>query len=450
MSIKYTEKELKEDIKQIAEDIGHPPTCSEYDKHGTASLSTLRRRFGSYTNAIKAAGYQPNRGYTDKELKEDIRRVTEKIGHPPTCSEYDKHGTVSAHTLSSRFGCFTDAIKSAGYQPTVTADGVKHTKEDIKQDIRRVVNDLGKVPTRKEYNKHGDASRSAAARCFGTWNKAIRATGYQPYRESSISKEEILLDIRRCLEEESIKEPTVIDYMSSTNAKYGNGTIDSKFSSRWIAIVRAGIRPHRSLPLSPLQYKSFIQAAIDGSPRESLYGQLMAFTGLTQRLLTQFELGWVTRLESDARHTLITVPSEHLKTDDDWVITVPDSWTDPVADTTKQTTINGLLEFFNSMDYLYESGMMFTHISELLSSNIDIERGNIKRRLRATNAIHLARRQIPAWRIEHQHGGEKTNCDRSVEDYLEYLYQFESFTHRDYQPVGTYLDPDTGEPYTPE
>jgi hypothetical protein len=281
---------------------------------------------------------------------------------------------------------------------------------------------------------------------MGGFSDAIRAAGYMPQGKFDIPQKRVLLDLRNVADRLPDSANVAQKYIDSEVGEYSIGPVADEFGI-WAGLVRAGIRPSRNVPLTPMTYKMFVYHTIDCDPREALYGQLMAFSGIPVKILEEFNLDWVSRLNSDSRETLVTVPSRHLTTDKDWVITVPETWTNPITGTTKQTSINELLKLFQSVGAsdFYHSEVSFQEIINQITKKSEIECNIERRELRASIAVHLARREIPTWKIQHQVGAEKTNWERSVEDYYLYLYQFEDFTHPDYQPSGVYLDPSTGD-----
>ena len=442
---RYSDEELKQSLQRVIAKLNRPPLEAEYNQHRDdrdAGSDTIRNRFGGFPDAIRLLGYQPQSHYTREELTQSLQRVIDKLGRPPDGAEYNQHrddreGGVGA--FANEFGGFPDAVRSLGYQPK---DG-KYTDEELKDDLQRVIDKLGRSPTTREYNQHGKATAPTIGRRLGGFPDAVRSLGYQPQKEY-LSQEAKLKDFRRVVEQTTAPPSPCDRYMESDDSRLGISTLHTNFGSKWRAAVRAGIAPYRAPPLTPLQYKSFVHYALDSKPLQSFYGQLMAFTGLSTRLLSDFDFSWIDRLESSRRTTLITVPADQLNGSDDWVITVPETWTDPVTGTTKQTTINELLKFLRSKkSIIYQSGI--TDIAHQCAENVGVDPDNIRMRLRATSAVHLAKREIPTWKIKHQIGSEKTGWARSVEDYYLYNYQFHGITHPDYEPSGVYLDPDSGD-----
>lgn len=79
---------------------------------------------------------------------------------------------------------------------------VKHGKDFDKsphliKELRRLEEDIGRTPTKKEASKHGKYGVGTYQKTFGSWNKALEASGIEETREKDISKEAILEEIRR-------------------------------------------------------------------------------------------------------------------------------------------------------------------------------------------------------------------------------------------------------------
>lgn len=66
----YTSEELAADLQQVARDLDRIPTRSEYTTHGRHYGSSLTDRFGSWDDALAAAGLpsSPNSGIRERRL----------------------------------------------------------------------------------------------------------------------------------------------------------------------------------------------------------------------------------------------------------------------------------------------------------------------------------------------------------------------------------------------
>lgn len=59
----------------------------------------------------------PSAKYTDKELMTEIWRLTEHFGEPASSRDMDRFGEYSASTYSYRYGSWNEALEAAGLQP---------------------------------------------------------------------------------------------------------------------------------------------------------------------------------------------------------------------------------------------------------------------------------------------------------------------------------------------
>lgn len=56
-------------------------------------------------------------GVTPDELIADLQRVAEEIGRPPTSSEYDRRGNWSPSAVNNTIGRWHRALEEAGLDP---------------------------------------------------------------------------------------------------------------------------------------------------------------------------------------------------------------------------------------------------------------------------------------------------------------------------------------------
>lgn len=54
-----SDEELLDEIRRLADELGAPPTAIQMDTHGKYSVRTYRNHFGRWNRAIKAAGFEP-------------------------------------------------------------------------------------------------------------------------------------------------------------------------------------------------------------------------------------------------------------------------------------------------------------------------------------------------------------------------------------------------------
>lgn len=111
-------------LQKLAVELGRPPTqddVMEASKQGRCySTHTIRRFFGDYHAAASAAGFDTRQcvNRDDDRLLQDLRRLSEEIGRVPTPGDINagNRRQVCAHktTYIRRFGSVSEALKAAG------------------------------------------------------------------------------------------------------------------------------------------------------------------------------------------------------------------------------------------------------------------------------------------------------------------------------------------------
>jgi hypothetical protein len=426
-------EDLVEDLKRVASKLEKPPTVAEYDTHGNYSTNPYYNRFGEWADAKAAANLARTdaRTVSDEELLEDLKRVASKLEKSPSQREYNTYGDHSPTTYTNRFGGWNDAKAAANLSRT-NACGL--SDEELLKDVKRVALMLEKSPTQREYDTHGDYHHDTYNNKFGGWNNTKAAANLSRTNACGLSDTDLLKHIRKNSKNSHI---TSIPELKKT-IDYSQTPYRNRFGMVWRATVRSGIHPPRS-PLSETDYDSYIQTAINiDNSFLSLYGLLRAFTGMPQHVLQQFSLDWISRLDSDIQPPLLTVPSEYIPSDDDWVMVIPSHYT--IAGDQKPTHLKPLVRWLKNVNVA-----LINHRNNIkkVIKKADLDIGPSA--LRTSVAAQLVRQGASRGEIEMQVGASKTNWRRSVEDFFLYLYQFEDYCHPDYEPSGTYLDPETGE-----
>lgn len=110
--------ELVEDIRRLADEYGRPPTAREYDENGRYSRSPIRRRFGSWNEALRSSGVGVGKEWdiSEERLLHDLRRVADELGETPSYREYDDLGEFNTSTYQERFGKWENAIHEAALE----------------------------------------------------------------------------------------------------------------------------------------------------------------------------------------------------------------------------------------------------------------------------------------------------------------------------------------------
>jgi len=140
-----------------------------------------------------------NRDIGNNELISDLQNVA-KILKKDTVSrkEYEEFGKFSRTTIERRFASWNNALTEAGLK-VLQKNYTNITKEDYIEDIRHLADALDVVAiTKEKYKEYGKYSPDRIIKIFGSWNKALKASGLNYVNAKNLSEEELfnnLLDV---------------------------------------------------------------------------------------------------------------------------------------------------------------------------------------------------------------------------------------------------------------
>jgi len=167
---------LLADLRNVASQLARKTlTGDEYNAHGRFDRGTLIARFGSWNEALKQAGLAVTKrlNIPRDELIADLRRVAKDLQQPTvTLTQYKIHGTFSVDTVSRVFGTWRSALAAAHLTPTGFTQ--KLSDDDLFQNLAHVWQVLARPPTRDEMTQ--PLSRFGPAgyqRRFGSWRSAL-------------------------------------------------------------------------------------------------------------------------------------------------------------------------------------------------------------------------------------------------------------------------------------
>lgn len=89
-------------------------TNYDYREYGEYGLTTIRRHFGLWSNAIKKAGLEKTRNYNipDEELFKNIEEIWIKLGRQPRSGDLEKPPSkYKQETYAYRFGSWRKALE---------------------------------------------------------------------------------------------------------------------------------------------------------------------------------------------------------------------------------------------------------------------------------------------------------------------------------------------------
>lgn len=180
MATAYEDAELIAEIKRLAAEIGDTPSTADMAERGKYSRKVYYNNFDSWTAALKQAGMRPKQAnsVSKDELLSEIHRLADGDG-PPASTDMNEDGEYSASTYHNNFGSWSEALIEAGYDPESNLKGHGIPKDALLDDIQRLGQILDRAPRVKDVIDKGEFSPTAYYNNFGSWNAALSEAGFE-------------------------------------------------------------------------------------------------------------------------------------------------------------------------------------------------------------------------------------------------------------------------------
>lgn len=172
--MRYSDNDLLTELQELADEFGHPPTLQDVREYSDIAATTYYNRFGSWQDALDAAGFEPREPDSrvpTTDLLAELTTVAETHGIPPAATDMDEHGEYWASTYRRRFDSWNNAVAAAGYDPQPESTAID--EEALLEEIRRLADELGEHPTFRDMEADGNYSASTYVRTFGSWSAAV-------------------------------------------------------------------------------------------------------------------------------------------------------------------------------------------------------------------------------------------------------------------------------------
>src|SRR5215510_7397729 len=135
---KPSKEEIIAAIKECAAKLGHVPSQEELKRESGISGKIFARRFGNYTRALRASGFE-GRGsgfmLGMDELFQEWAGIVRKIGEAPSASEYVLHSQHKVPPLRKRFRYWNDV--PAGMVQYAIENGLEEQWGDVLEVARK-------------------------------------------------------------------------------------------------------------------------------------------------------------------------------------------------------------------------------------------------------------------------------------------------------------------------
>ena len=153
---------------------------STFREHSRVSPTTIERRFGTWKKGLAAAGLSErsdssNSPVAEEQVLSELRRVAQLLGTDRfSRAEFDAHARFKGDVVRRRFGTWHKAMRAAGLQ--TTSLGKRYTDEECYENLLSVWTHYGRAPTHDEMaTAPSVVGPKAYIRRFGTWNRTLQA-----------------------------------------------------------------------------------------------------------------------------------------------------------------------------------------------------------------------------------------------------------------------------------
>lgn len=135
-----------------------------------------------------------NRNVSDEELLEDLSGTARKLGlQSIKMRDYNKIGRFHSATIANRFGGWNTALERAGLE---TGKQSNISNEELIDDIKRVASKIAPLKlTQKIYNEKGKYTAQTISERFG-WNRALKELSLEIYNVD-ISERELFSNLEK-------------------------------------------------------------------------------------------------------------------------------------------------------------------------------------------------------------------------------------------------------------
>jgi hypothetical protein len=182
-TVSVSDEELIEALRGLYARLDEPLTVEVIEEEFEYSYQSLYNHFGGLQAAVDTAGIDnrdrhPNAIPRD-DLVEELQRLARVLDRPPLSNEMNERGNYSKDAYFKAFESWDDALLSASLNPDDTNgyESMRISREELLVELRRLSNDLGKIPLSADIDDLGEYSSTVYTNRFESLDEARQLAG---------------------------------------------------------------------------------------------------------------------------------------------------------------------------------------------------------------------------------------------------------------------------------
>jgi hypothetical protein len=157
---RYSDAQILEELAACARRLGRSPTMREFSADPEVRMhpQTVVERFGTWNRAKRMAGLVPRRFATTDELLAQLTALGKELGRTPTGRDLDERRAAlpSKSLYWHRFGSLSNALRAAGFDVPGRDERAERALVEGEQLSRR----LGRLPRFSDWQRAHRRSRA--------------------------------------------------------------------------------------------------------------------------------------------------------------------------------------------------------------------------------------------------------------------------------------------------
>ena len=220
-----TKQELIDAYFKLKKQLGKQPTRTYFDKNSKYNPYNINKLFGSWNKFLESID-EPllvNYDVTKQQLIDAYFEVKKQLGKLPTRTEFDKNSKYNQYNIDKLFGSWNKFLESIDEPSLVNYDVTKQQLIDAYFEVKK---QLGKLPTRTYFVKNSKYNQRNIRKLFGSWNNLLESID-EPINKYETKQQ--LIDDYFELKKQLGKQPTCREFVKYS--KYTQYNVVKLFDS---------------------------------------------------------------------------------------------------------------------------------------------------------------------------------------------------------------------------